>query len=407
MARKGRIDRGLVQRKDVAGKPIWYVRVGYCGKEKWFGSFRTKTEARKFYEKQKADQTGGRFFPERFQKGKYELVGDALARYMDFNTNKSRWVDRLYARWWKVQLDGKRLNEITPAVLEQAMENLRVRQGRAGKPYAPQTLHHYMKFMRHVLNVAVRDGKLERNPFAQVRLPRVSTGRTRFLSLEEESRLMEALGPKFGPWARLAILTGMRREEQFSLRWADIDLGRGLITLPRTKAGEVQFVHLNEEAKSIMRSLIPGNKSIWMFPSQNPDSYIDPRHFYARIYRKALKQAGLEGVTWHDLRHTFASRLAMSGQTESTIAALLRHQSTALVKRYAHLAPAHLQDAVERVARFGRGGGERDSVSKVGTNSDSESNRDESGMLENGGSVSRPEVLEKTGAPDRIRTCGP
>ena len=68
MARKGRIDRGLVQRKDVAGKPIWYVRVGYCGKEKWFGSFRTKTEARKFYEKQKADQTGAGFFQSGFRK---------------------------------------------------------------------------------------------------------------------------------------------------------------------------------------------------------------------------------------------------------------------------------------------------------------------------------------------------
>jgi Phage integrase family len=64
---------------------------------------------------------------------------------------------------------------------------------------------------------------------------------------------------------------------------------------------------------------------------------------------------GIEWATWHDLRHTFASRLAMNGQNEGTIAALLRHSTTALVKRYAHLSPSHLKVAVEGVAGFGKG----------------------------------------------------
>ena len=59
-------------------------------------------------------------------------------------------------------------------------------------------------------------------------------------------------------------------------------------------------------------------------------------------------------TTWCDLRHTFASRLAMNGQNEGTIAALLRHSTTALVKRYAHLSPSHLKAAVEGVAGFGK-----------------------------------------------------
>ena len=70
----------------------------------------------------------------------------------------------------------------------------------------------------------------------------------------------------------------------------------------------------------------------------------------------AVKEAQLDGVSWHTLRHTFASRLAMDGATESTIAALLRHSGTALVKRYAHLSPSHLQEGIEKVARFGRDG---------------------------------------------------
>ena len=81
-------------------------------------------------------------------------------------------------------------------------------------------------------------------------------------------------------------------------------------------------------------------------------------NFYGRIYLPAVKLAGLEGVTWHTLRHTFASRLAMNGQTPSTIAALLRHSGTNLVARYAHLDPSHLKSAVEGVASFGKAGAE-------------------------------------------------
>ena len=62
----------------------------------------------------------------------------------------------------------------------------------------------------------------------------------------------------------------------------------------------------------------------------------------------------MSGVTWHTLRHTFASRQAMAGVTEGTIASLLRHSSTALVKRYAHLSPSYLQEAVEKVSCFGK-----------------------------------------------------
>ena len=112
---------------------------------------------------------------------------------------------------------------------------------------------HYLKALRHVLNKAVRDGKLDRNPFARVQLVKVRNGKTRFLTPEEESRLLEQLGLNYGPWARLAILTGLRLGEQMKLRWADVDFSLGLIALPETKAGKAQYAPLNEEAKGILR----------------------------------------------------------------------------------------------------------------------------------------------------------
>ena len=84
------------------------------------------------------------------------------------------------------------------------------------------------------------------------------------------------------------------------------------------------------------------------------------------MWLPALSDAGIEWTTWHDLRHTFASRLAMNGQNEGTIAALLRHSTTALVKRYAHLSPSHLKAAVEG-ARGSGGFRQRGQKRKLGS----------------------------------------
>jgi len=358
MARKGRVDRGLVGRKNAAGKAVWHIRVGVGGgKEKWFGPFFTKTAARQHYEKCKHEQAEERFNPERYRKGKYERLSQIIDRHLEGLKRRTYKDDVPYARWWKERLGEYSLNMITPEVLEAAMRDLegKPNPNKVGVPkkvYSPQTVLHYMKFLRKVLNIAVRDGKLERSPFIGIKLPKIPTGHTRFLSQEEEDKLLKALGPLYGPWARLAILTGMRSSEQFGMRWAEIDLDRGLVLLPYTKAGETQYVYLNAEAVGILRSLNSWERSVWVFPSHNPASPIDKRNFYHRIFVKAVKETRLEGVTWHTLRHTFASRLAMSGQTEGTIAALLRHSSTLLVRRYAHLSPSHLQNAVETVATF-------------------------------------------------------
>jgi len=259
-----------------------------------------------------------------------------------------------------------------------------------------------MSWLRKVLNVAVRDGKLAKNPVTKLKAFKEPKGRTRFLSEEEEEKLMGALGP-YAPWANLAILTGLRREEQFSLRWGDVNLERGLITLPATKAGDVQYVHLSQDAKAILHGMdakaavaeaeaIANEKkkrSEWVFPSKNPDTHIDPANFYRRVYLPAVKAAGLEGVTWHTLRHTFASRLAMSDQAESTIATLLRHSTTALVKRYAHLSHSHLKTAVEKVAAFGKGNDNLQPVDSSQIRPDSGLNRDETVMKGKEREVSR------------------
>ncbi len=341
-------DRGLVKKKTAQGKWVWWVRRRHEGKMRWFGSFPTKTEAREFYEDGKSAQRRGQFFPENFQRRGSAFLADVIDSRMAENENKTVKEDRRYATFWKNRLLGLKLYGISPAVIEQVKEEL-LKNGLAN-----QSVVHYLKCLRHVLNLAVKKGKLSRNPFAEVEMPKLSKGRLRFLNVSEEADLLKAIGPRYAPWVRFAILTGLRQGEQFPLKWTDVDLEQGFLTLPDTKAGEVQYVHLNEEAKGILKALTSWKDSRWVFPSQNRGSAMNPLNFYHRAFVPAVEKAELEDVTWHTLRHTFASRLAMSGATEQDIASCLRHSTTALVKRYAHLSQTHLKGVMEKVSAFGQ-----------------------------------------------------
>ena len=348
MARQGRKDRGLYTRPDASGKLGWWVRLSHNGHDRKFGSFPTKTAAREFYEKAKKEQKEGHFFPERYQRGSSPLAETVIDTHLTVSTVKNQPAEKNYGAWWTARLKGLRLNGISPALLEEAQRDLFA----AGK--AQQTVLHYMKFLRHLLNEAVRHGKLERNPFDNVTLPKIPKPKSRFLTIEEEARLLTQLGPTYGPWARFAILTGLRLGEQMRMRWADVNFDQAVATLPVTKAGEPQYAKLNQEALGILRGLSSWHRSVWVFPSENPHNHIDQRNFTTRIFGPAVVAAKLDKMTWHTLRHTFASRLAMSNHTGGTIAACLRHSTDALVRRYAHLHPDYLAGALEDVARFGK-----------------------------------------------------
>jgi integrase len=254
MARKGRLDRGLVQRKDATGKTVWGVRLWHEGKERRFGGFVSKTQARDFYEKAKQEQKADRFFPERYQSGGYELVQDAINRYLQrTTTKKDQRGNRGFARWWGERFKGQRLNVIGTGALERAREDL------LAKGCSPQRVNRYMEWIRHLLNMLVRDGKLHSNPAAKLTMYKEPSGKIRFLSEQEEAMLTEVLGPIYGRWVRFAILTGLRRAEQFALRWSDVDLERGFSPCRRPRAAECSMCTSTPRPRRSCANLIRGN----------------------------------------------------------------------------------------------------------------------------------------------------
>lgn len=344
MARAGRRDRGLAPFRLKSGQVVYYVRLYHEGRRRQFGSFPTKTEARQFYNKAKDLQRQRKFFPESYQRGHGLTFADALAARMQHNTNTSVVNDTRYAAFWTRRLGSVRLRHLTPSLFEQAQREL-------ARDKEPQTVLHYMKFARHVLNREVRDGHLEKNPINGVKLPTIPKGRLRFLSYAEWGKLKKTLGAE-ADMVRYAIITGLRQHEQFSRQWTDVDLKAARIILPTTKAGKAQYLTLSQEAVGILTRWKRRARSRWIHPSENPDTHLDPKNFYHRVYLPAVQAAKLEDVNWHTLRHTGASWLAMSGASDRELAAYLRHGSTALVGRYAHLSPSYQQGIMERVSAF-------------------------------------------------------
>jgi len=142
---------------------------------------------------------------------------------------------------------------------------------------------------------------------------------------------------------------GLRREEQFHLRWDQIDPETGVITIPLPKGGKTRHVPLSESVKAILRSLDSFIRSPWVFPSpQNPLRPWNAQSFVNHVFTPALKKVGILGACWHTLRHTAASRRIMAGVDLVSVKEILGHKDIQTTLRYSHLSPGHLREAINR-----------------------------------------------------------
>lgn len=216
----------------------------------------------------------------------------------------------------------------------------------------PSTVHRYMLRLSGTLNYAVERSWLPSNPLSHVRKPTPGRGRVRFLTPEERTRLLDACkgsqNPYLYPLVLVSLSTGGRKEEVRTLRWSEVDLDAGQLTFLHTKTGKPRTVPLVGEALAVLHALAQTRRpSIsWVFPRWNgrqPIALQSP-------WETARAKAGLTDVRLHDLRHTFASYMCMSGATLREIADVLGHANIQQTMIYAHLAPSHTRGVVERMA---------------------------------------------------------
>lgn len=184
---------------------------------------------------------------------------------------------------------------------------------------------------------------------ARLKMLREPSGRVRYLSDDEEARLKEKLATDEDRQRVTVLLhTGLRKAEFLGLRWRDVDFKAGVVTIPRSKNGDARHVPMTSTVRTLLagrpRSL---DRDALVFP--NSEGKRDLR-WAEKAVPEALGAAKIEDCRLHDLRHTFASRLAMAGVDLLTVKELGGWKSLTMVQRYAHLSPSHRREAIERLA---------------------------------------------------------
>ncbi|MHB1587424.1 MAG: site-specific integrase [Acidiferrobacteraceae bacterium] len=215
----------------------------------------------------------------------------------------------------------------------QGKDLAKYRDGLLSQGYSPITIKRRLAVLSHLYKIAAREWGMGGliNPVPHVSIPVTNNARTRRLVDNEEARLLEAAHVYGGNVAAVitwAIETAMRRGEIAAMRWEHLDRKASVLLVPETKAGTPRRVPLSTRALAILESLprrLDGK--VW---SMRPDSI-------TRAFERVCTAAGIEGLTFHDLRHEATSRLFEKGLNPMEVAAITGHKTLQMLKRYTHL----------------------------------------------------------------------
>ncbi len=255
------------------------------------------------------------------------------------------------------------VRSITPEDLVDWIRSLRA------KGYAPHSVHNWWAPLHLVLGYAVRHGVLSANPadrLTSAERPKPGASRRRFLSKVEIAQLLGACPERYRVAIACALFSGLRLSELLGLTWGDIDFAQKVIRVrhqlgrkgqrlplktPAARRDVILMTQLASELRKLRLTSRFSSDSDLVFCSSN-GATIGHRNVTARGLEKAAQRGGLSGVTFHVLRHTFASVLISQGRDPVFVSRQLGHANAAItLKVYAHLfdAARHAREAREQL----------------------------------------------------------
>jgi len=333
--------RGVYEREP----GVWYIR--YVDSQ---GRYRREKAGPKgaaidLYRKRKTEALMGKKLPEKLRRATVtfaDIARDALAyskaHKLTYGDDVSR-MERILS-WFR----DRSADSVSPQEIERHFEEC-IEQ----EEWAASTVNHYRSLLSLTYRLAIRNGRALSNPARSTRHRREDNSRVRYLTPEEDVKLREVIAAEWAqhiPELDLALHTGMRLGEMYGLTWDNVNLTGRILTIPRSKNGDRRHVRLNSVAVAalvVFSGRGTGTGAVIRNVQGEPLS--GPRYWF----EKAIEKAGIEGFHWHDLRHTFASRLTMAGVGLRAVQDALGHKSVAMTVRYSHLAPDFLQDVVDKL----------------------------------------------------------
>lgn len=279
-------------------------------------------------------------------------------KYMSFAkaTKRRSELDRyVFDKHMRAQLGHKKLGDIR----SEDIDHWIMQQVDDG--YKPATVNKHSAMLNRMLNIAMHWGYLDHNVFKNTAIRKLAVGDhvQRFLNDAEIKRLLHACKHSSHPFlylfVKLLLLTGARKSELRLARWQDIDTDTQELFVAISKSGRSRTVMLSEAALTVLVQVRAKSDALGLPISNDAFVFTNPRtckpytSFHLAFF-EARKQAGLDSVRIHDLRHTYASLLINNGASIYEVQQLLGHYHISMTERYAHLFPSTLQDRVDIIA---------------------------------------------------------
>ncbi len=271
-----------------------------------------------------------------------EMMEKYLREHSAINKAEGSYVnDVCYLRHLSEVFSGLTLDKIIPRLINE-YKGKRISEG-----IKPATLKNELVCLSHVFNIAIREWEWTNiNPVKKIKIPNPNNQRDRWLTYEEQKKLLDACYDR--EWLKDVIIfdlnTGLRQGEIMNLQWSDIDMSRKTVIIHKTKNKEKRTIPLNETVMELLKakSKVVSIKG-YVFSQHGTEL---TRIKIQRQFSTALKRARITNFRFHDLRHTFATRLAQAGVDLYTISKLLGHKDIKMTQRYAHHCPESLRRGV-------------------------------------------------------------
>jgi integrase len=312
----------LYQRKKAG---VWYADYFANGKrvQESTGT-RNKREAEKFLALRISEVQRGVYV-----KPVHVPLGELWERYIAYaRAHKRSWRrdEQMYGNLRRLIGNGT-LDSITPLQVEEF-------QQRRSREVSPATVNRETAPLKHMFNMAER-WRFYRgaNPVRLVKFLPENNLQFRTLGTDEEQRMLQASPPYLRELILFAINTGLRCGDLFNLKWEDVYIEEKRLSIIMGKTRRTLEVPLNDTAVEIVMAKQAVKHGPYVFYNAvTGDRFYDLKLGFKAI----LRRAALPGITWHTLRHTFASRLTRSGVDLVTVKELLGHATINTTMRYAH-----------------------------------------------------------------------
>lgn len=296
------------------------------------------------------------------RKPKKILFSKFVIEYLDYSkVNKKPAMymrDLTSTRHLQKHLENMCLTDINASVIEEYKAKRREEAPMGGfkarstkkskvpaKAVSNATINRELACLRAILNKAVEWNRLNSNPVKKMPMLTEPAGRVRYLTLTEIAVLLSNCAGHIVPIVYAGLYTGMRKGEILGLKWTDIDLRADIIHVERSRSMNTRVENSPKAGDRRDIPLSPKLKKVLMTIKRNGE-YVFPQGDFTKAFKGAVRRSGIKNFCFHDLRHTFASHLVMSGANIMVVKELLGHKTLDMTLRYAHLAPDARKHAI-------------------------------------------------------------